>query len=71
MLDLESLYLALKIISIVGLIVTSTMIVAIIYKKLKDYYPEDVEKRKHIFLIIAIVLSGVLVFMFDKFFLSR
>lgn len=68
---IEDLYTALKIISIIGLIITSAMMVAVTFKKLQSYYPEEVEKHRWVFVVAAILIAFVLVFIFEKFFVPK
>ena len=68
MIDLSPLRTFLKFVSFLGLIATVGMMIALLYKKLKDAYPEKVEKNKWVFVVIAILMSALMVFLFRQFF---
>lgn len=67
MFNLTPLITFLKIVSLVGLIITVCMMTAVIYQKLKFYYPERAEKSKFIFVFVAILMSAVMTFLFFEF----
>lgn len=65
---LESLRSVLKIVSIIGLLATGPMMVAVTYKKLKERYPVEVERNKWAFFVIAFILSVVFFSLFQLLF---
>jgi len=69
MIDLIPLLTFLRIVSIVGLIAMVVTMIAVIYSKLEEQYPDKVKKYKWVFPLIAILMSGLFVFLFQLFFL--
>jgi hypothetical protein len=68
MIDLKPLIQFLKIVSMLGLIVTCSMMTAVTYKKLKEYYPTQVEDNKWVFVVFAGLSSMLMIFLFQRFF---
>jgi len=67
MINLKPLLIFLKVVSLLGLIVTTSMMIAVIYKKLKEYYPQLVESHKWVFILMAILMAIIMVFLYQKF----
>lgn len=68
--DLKPLLTFLKIVSFLGLIVTIAMMTAVIYKKLKEHYPVQVEKNQWVFILVGGLMTFVMIFIYRKFILS-
>lgn len=68
---LEVLRGVLKIISLIGLMATGPMMVAVTYKKVKERYPSEVKKYKWLFWVMSIVLSVVFLAIFLLLFPDR
>jgi len=67
MIDLKGLVSFLRTVSLLGLIVTCCMMIAIIYKKLKEKYPVQVESHKWVFILLAALMTFLMLFLYKKF----
>lgn len=67
----EQLLLILRIASIIGMIAFNVFIIFLIYTKLRVYYPKKVEKLRWLFAAVAMLLSGLMIFIFNKFYVTN
>ena len=65
--NLTPLISFLKIVSLLGLIITSCLMTAVSYRKLEAYYPDQVKKYKWVFILVASLLSFQMFFIYQKF----
>jgi len=65
---LESLRQVLKLVSLIGLLATGPMMVAVAHKEIKDRYPEEVKRYNWIFWIVALISSIAFFAMFQIFY---
>ena len=68
---LANLRLILRIVTVLGLIATDVMMLAILYRKLETFYPESMIKFKWVFYVIAIIIAFILLFMYFRFYETR
>ena len=65
---IDQLIETFKIIALLGFIATGGLIIGISYKLFKNYFKETAEKKKWVFYILAIVISIILIFIYQMLF---
>ena len=68
MFDLKILVSFLRLVSMLGLVITIVMMTAVTYHKLTAYYPKEVKAHKVLFIIAAILVSLAATVLFQRFF---
>lgn len=63
-----TLYAILRIVTVVGLVATDVLMTAIIYRKIREYYPEQTDKFRWAFFLSAVLSSLLLVYIYYKLF---
>jgi len=67
----EDLIQFLRIVSMLGMVAFNVMITALIYWKLQVYYPEWIKKHKWIFVVVAVLMSFFMLFIFNRFYVHK
>lgn len=62
----STLRVVLRVVTILGLVATDVMVTAILYLKLKKYYPEETAKFKWAFYLGGSLLAIFLIFIYYK-----
>lgn len=60
----------LRIVSMIGMIAFNVMATALVYWKLEFYYPDKVKKNKWLFSLVAVLMSFLMLFIFNKIYLK-
>jgi hypothetical protein len=63
-----TLYGVLRIVTVVGLIATDVLMTAIIYRKIRKYYPEKTDKFRWAFFLGALLSSLLLIYIYYRLF---
>ena len=63
-----TLNVVLRIVMVVGLVATDVLMTAVIYKKLREYYPEETDKFRWAFFFGAILSSLLLIYIYYRLF---
>jgi len=56
----------LRIVTVVGLIATDVLMTAIIYRKIREYYPEKTDKFRWAFFLGAVLSSFLLIYIYYR-----
>lgn len=67
MIDLKPLLTFLRIVSLLGMLVMVSMMTAVLYKKLKEKYPVQVQRHKWVFYVVAGLMNILMFFLYQKF----
>ena len=63
-----TLYGVLRIVTVVGLVATDVLMTAILYRKIREYYPEKTDKFRWAFFLGTILSSLLLIYIYYRLF---